>query len=363
MVLSGRLKQQPKILVYGECDRPGSGAWCYAETLRDLGHEVVAFSDCARRAGSVPSLTMRVLRRVTGNVLGIYQRVHVRKLLEVVYRNSPDILIVLKGLLIDVDTINLVRQQGTWVVNINHDDFFSQNPNNRSRTQRQALPGYDYIFTTREINAVEIRPFNPSVEFFPFAYYPKIHRPISVTGSEEDLWNNDVVFVGTYAAARARMLQILCERVPARYAIYGGSWNKLRGKSGLLKYLRPEVFCDDMAKAIGGAKIALGFLRKENRDDHTQRTFEIPACGGVLLAERTERHQKLFQEGIEAEFFDYQDSDELCTKVTRMLQSRRQREALRIAGREALLRQHHTYADRLERLLEVYSQTDRCWRS
>lgn len=111
---------------------------------------------------------------------------------------------------------------------------------------------------------------------------------------------------------------------------------------------------DELPKAIGGAKVSLAFLRKQNRDDYTQRTFEIPACNGVFLAERTDRHMKFYREGKEAEFFDPNSPTELIDKVRLLLSDETHRESMRQAGREALLSQRHTYRDRLERLLQLY---------
>ena len=106
--------------------------------------------------------------------------------------------------------------------------------------------------------------------------------------------------------------------------------------------------------------MALAFLRKENRDDYTQRTFEIPACNGVLLAERTRRHVQFYNEGTEAEFFEADSNGELVEKVSLLLADKGRRERLRGAGRAVLLRQRHTYKDRLTRLLEIYASDSRC---
>jgi spore maturation protein CgeB len=114
-----------------------------------------------------------------------------------------------------------------------------------------------------------------------------------------------------------------------------------------------------MAKALGGAKIALGFLRKENRDDYTQRTFEIPACGGLLLAERTPMHLSLFREGVEAEFFDPTRPEELAAKVRDLLADDARRDAIRTAGRAAVLRGGYTYDDRIRQILDLYSSRGR----
>lgn len=112
---------------------------------------------------------------------------------------------------------------------------------------------------------------------------------------------------------------------------------------------------DRLAKAIANAKVSLGFLRKENRDDYTQRTFEIPACGGVLLAERSRRHCEYYREGEEAEFFESAGGAELVSKLQVLLRENTRREQIRTAGRQAVLAGKHTYSHRLQRLFELYA--------
>lgn len=75
----------------------------------------------------------------------------------------------------------------------------------------------------------------------------------------------------------------------------------------------PGLYGPDYARALAGAKIAIGLLSKRVPETTTTRSFEIPAMGTFLLAERTADHQALFDEGHEAAFFE--GAEELAAQI------------------------------------------------
>ncbi len=322
-----------------------------------MGHTVSNFSDQYGLALYRKSILARGYRKLTKRLIESHRLKHAIALIKAAEESNPHIIIILKGLYIGVRDVLALKQTGAWVVNLCHDDFFSLNRNNWTMLQRAALPAYDFIFTTRQVNVDEVRHLNTNVEFLPFAYYPRIHHPVEIPTGERNVWCTDVSFVGTWEKERCQLLETLVRSVPAKYGIWGSQWEKVSRKSPLLPFIRQEIWMTDMAKAIAGAKISLAFLRKQNRDDYTQRTFEIPACNGVFLAERTTTHQSLYREGTEAEFFNPDRPEELIDKVQLLLGDYSHRESIRKAGREALNNQRHTYKDRLERLLQLHSRS------
>jgi spore maturation protein CgeB len=346
-----------KVLLYGEPLQPGSCIWSYRETLTEMGHEVV---HCDSWAGVDHYRTKPIWRlwwKATRRVLESHRRAHVARLLDRARRAEPDVIVVFKGLHVGPADVRELKRAGAWVVIINHDDFFSLNRANVSAVQRAALPEWDYVFATREVNVEEVRPYNPRVEFFRFAYYPRIHRPVPIDPVKEPQWASDVAFVGTWERERAAMMEQLVSRVDAAFAVWGGQWHKLAPWSPLRRYVRGgEIHLDDQCRAIGAAKINLGLLRKKNRDLYTTRTFEIPACNGVLLAERTRSHEAIYRDGVEAEFFTPDDPADLALKVQRLLRDDEHRESLRAAGLAAVRRGEHTYRDRLVRLFEIHGE-------
>jgi spore maturation protein CgeB len=91
-----------------------------------------------------------------------------------------------------------------------------------------------------------------------------------------------------------------------------------------------------------------------NRDLQTTRTMEIPACGGFMLAERTDEHQRLFEEGKEAVFFDINNLQELLEKVKYYLAQDEERKAIAKAGRKRCVDSGYSHHDILRYMLEQF---------
>jgi spore maturation protein CgeB len=113
------------------------------------------------------------------------------------------------------------------------------------------------------------------------------------------------------------------------------------------------VYNDDFIRVICASKINLNFLRKLNRDQHTSRSLEIPACAGFMLAERSDEHLNLFDEGKEAEFFD--SMPELLRKIQYYLSHESERLEIAMAGRKRCIKDGYSHQERLKIMLEQIS--------
>jgi spore maturation protein CgeB len=102
--------------------------------------------------------------------------------------------------------------------------------------------------------------------------------------------------------------------------------------------------------ALNGAKIGLGLLTRLAPDESTTRTFEIPACGTMLLAERTSEHLQLFEEGKEAEFFS--SGGEMNEKIRWYIDHDAERELVGAAGLRRASTSGYSYLERMRQALE-----------
>ena len=121
--------------------------------------------------------------------------------------------------------------------------------------------------------------------------------------------------------------------------IYGPGWSKLGKKTSWRGVAAGPVWGDDYARTLAQARIGLGLLSKRYPDAFTTRSFEIPASGAMLLAERTTEHQALFKEDHEAIFFG--SHEELRDKISFYLRNEGARRAIAAAGRARALAQYH----------------------
>jgi spore maturation protein CgeB len=119
----------------------------------------------------------------------------------------------------------------------------------------------------------------------------------------------------------------------------------------------------DYRDNIWKSKINLAFITELNEEDVVHKAFEIAACRGFLLAQRSPGHEACFQEGKEAEFFS--SPEECARKIRYYLEHPLERERIAIEGCERARQSGYDNDTQLSRVLDrleemrSHSATDR----
>jgi hypothetical protein len=287
-----------------------------------------------------------------------------RALTRAVTENETDVLLVWRGVHVALDTLRLVRRQNPRcvLVSYNNDDPFGpaySSPGASIHQRRlwgrfrQAIPEYDLSFVYRSVNVPEYQAAGARDVHVLMPYFvPELHRPQELTVEEKRYYECDAVFVGHYEAdGRERCLRALAH-AGLKVRIFGTGWpgEVLAGISPGLQRALP-VYGADYAKALGGAKMCLCFLSRLNRDSYTRRTFEIPACGRLMLSERTEELAKLFAEDSEAVFFG--SEAELVVKAISCVNDEVRRELMAKAGVDRVWSGGHDVVSRMAEMTKL----------
>jgi spore maturation protein CgeB len=262
---------------------------------------------------------------------------------------SPDIVLTLKGAYLDPETLHeLKRATSALLVNFSTDDPFNDAPS--TPCIRPSLPFWDVYATPRAHTIPELqRHCNGRFVYLPFAYDPESHFPEkSVTRQEEEAFASDLAFIGVCDSDRVDTLRFLANQSALVVGFYGGG-RRYKLIKDLRRCHRGFAVGKDYRMALACSKIALSLNRKANRDTHVMRTFEIPACGAFLLAERTDEQRAMFVEDQEAVFFN--GKDELLEKTTFYLRHPEARQKIAHAGYRRVTSGRNTYRDRISYLL------------
>lgn len=274
---------------------------------------------------------------------------------ESVRDNDFDLVWIEKGNMINLETLRFIRLRNseTKIAWYSDDNMFFKH--NRSRAFVKGLPFYDFVFTTKAQNCrTEELPAMGArrVVFVDKAFDPDQHRPFDLTPAETEKLGCDVGFIGTYERERADSVLFLAEN-GIRVRIWGNGWEAYPHRHENLTLERRAVVNSSQdltySKAISATKINLGFLRKLNQDQHTDRSIEIPACRGFMLAERSDDHQRLFEEGREAEYFA--SDRELLEKIKHYLSHEEERMRIASAGYRRCVDGDYTHKNRVRFML------------
>jgi spore maturation protein CgeB len=318
----------------------------FRRALEQLGHEY-SFVDEQKYFGGVSFLHKFAFRALGRRPLAYWT--FNRALLSETRRFRPQVVLAVKGAYIAPSVLGTIRtENGASLVNFATDDPF--NSVNSTRDILKGFAFFDIYATPRRSNIPDLQQAGcHKVIYLPFGYDPAVHFPeCPANGDEAMIWCSDMVFAGGADDDRLPYLEALAAQPNLDLHLYGGYWNR---NHQLRSHWRGFAVERDYRLALGGSKIALCLVRRANRDGHVMRTFEIPACGVFMLAERTGEHLEFFEEGKEMACFS--SPQELVDKACYYLAHTDERQRIAEAGYRRVIRNRHTYQDRLVELLRL----------
>jgi hypothetical protein len=334
-----------RVILVGEMWR-GSYGYCFSRALEAWGID--------RSTVAIPSLTrapllMRPLlfqvNRAVARTATLISRWHSSSALRRLARSGGGrwVTLVVGVHPIDPQALERLHAHGPLVLFFNDDlETRRGRPARWWNAARPLLAATDLLVTQRPHREAAIRKYySGEILFQDFAYMEMFHRPYA--GPAPRHWACDVGFVGNFDPDRLAPLERLAE-AGLEVGVWGVRWPPRRGirRNGYLA--TPQT-----PRALAASSLALGLVRHNNFDYQVMRTFEVPACAGFLLAERTPDHQRLFQEGVEAEFFG--DNEELVSKARYYARETAARERIAAAGHRRITSAPNTVADRLREVL------------
>ena len=220
-----------------------------------------------------------------------------------------DLVWVDKGVFLRLDTLRHVRKQATRLVHFTPDTAFHAN---KSRHHRATMGLYDLLVTTKSFEVESYRRYvdGDKILLTTQGYDSALHFP----RVEDSQRRRETVFIGLAEPDREHCIaQLLQMEIPVRLAGYG--WRRFLRRFERSPYLTFEgktIHGEAYADLLSRAWVGLGLLSKRFPEQHTTRTFEIPACGAILASEQTRETARFF-ETTEALFF--RDYVELACKV------------------------------------------------
>jgi spore maturation protein CgeB len=265
----------------------------------------------------------------------------VQRWLDQVLHAGPryDVCWVDNGELFGPAVLRVLKARCQHLVLFNHDDPSGSRDRLRFMTLRSAIAFYDLCVVVRHVNVPEFKALGAKDVLRVWMSYDEVaHLALHPPAPVRDEYQNDVVFIGRCMKGEGRdLLMHALIKQGLKPAIWGDNWQSSAVWPELQPYWRGASLSGrDYVDALRGAKVCIGMLSKGNRDQHTTRTMEIPAAGGLLCAERTAEHLALYAEGQEAVFWS--TPQECVDQCKALLADAALAHQIREAGQRRLLR-------------------------
>lgn len=337
-----------RVLFIGNTQGPSTSLYYYVNLIR-AGHTVYPFDpEYFNPQNSLEEFHIRLAKSPSRKRIESVSE----DLIQLCRANPFDIVFVFAENFLSAETLEEIRRTSRVspiLIYHSHDNNFAPGIL-KPADFKTTLVAYDYVFTTKSKNVAKYKAIGQERAFYlPSAFEPSVHCPITDDESQFTKEPFPITFIGTYDQSRAPFLDAVGWE---SLYVWGNGWDRFPHFKSHEKKIEPRaVYYYEYADILSHSSCVLGLLREEASDLHTQRTFEIPACGSLQIAPRNEEILSFFDENKEIVCFE--SLDELKDRAQFYLAHPNKRKEIARRGFERVLRDHHTYFDRVQSILET----------
>jgi len=298
---------------------------------------------------------MRVSRAALRVVKSHLIREYNMRVLDAASAFQPDMLLAFKGTYVTANTLRKIRARGIALYNYYPDRMVFA----CGTLLEDSIPEYDCVFDTKRLwdgdtgKRISVR----NLVFIPHGYDSEIHHPVQVNEGDNRQYGCEVGVVATHMPVKEQVLdQLLQVRPRLGLNIWGGQWGEYCRSERVKNCVRGTPLTGTAyTKAILCMQVNLGLMGVDHnaKDETSTRTYEIPACGGFMLHERSKEVLELYQEGREVACFE--SVQELAEKIDYYLAHREEREAIARAGHARCV-PAYSYDNRVAEILRWHQQ-------
>jgi hypothetical protein len=333
----------------------GSDARALAMALRQLGNSLIEeqYEDYFPIRWS--STVLRATRRLIRNrCIANYNRA----ILDHVDNPSINFLLVFKGMMLDPATLAAFSNRGIPIYCFYPDVSLFDHGNNIPRL----LACYDCFFTTKRFHLEDRALLTKvrAVELVRHGFDPEVHRRIQLSAAVLSHYGCDVSFVGCWSPKKERLLTVLAEAMPeSNLKIWGPGWNRA-GCIARRFWEGRGAYGDELAIVYCASRINLGLLSESGPtsaygDQVTARTWQIPACGGFVLHEKTSELEEYFLPQVEVAIF--RDENDLAPQIQHYLGNPEDRIRIAEAGYRRCLTAGYTYVAAAQHICRYHQES------
>jgi spore maturation protein CgeB len=303
-----------KIMVTGE----GAYSWmapAWVKVLRDFNYHVL-FVDQNNYIAN--NLFSKALNRVN---FRLFIRNYNKAIVESFNKYQPDLVFLHNPY--NIESRTLEKLKGRAILSgYCHDNYFAEIYEKYKIGYKEIVSLFDTLHVLRDpefeflrIKYQNVRLFKAECYFCPWDHKLEIRaitRQISFVGHAEN--DERIEYI-------AKAIE---SNIPISISGPTKQWHKML-PSKYIKKIDPIVplHGKNYVTAIQSSNVSLAFYGKANFDNHGIRTYEIPACGSLLLSQDTSKVRELYKVGSECDVFDsFNDFIEKIDFYTRNLKIR-----------------------------------------